>query len=204
VKDDARVPLLVGLVLGCVTIIAVAGALLDVQLRTAEADRLLVAVQASEDTMLTFRDDVIELYAAYGPALDELEGPGLVDPLGDPELEALYAEIDGAISEIAQTQGTALGHAMAEVRRVGMLPWHHDLAAAHRAYLAHAQTWLDLFDDVAAEPARLDEPRPEIDSTFYAAGDAMRQAVPAWAGADLHERVEEIFAVPDSDLGETA
>jgi hypothetical protein len=203
VTDIARFPLLFGIVLGSVTVIAVAAGLLDVMFRTDEAERLLAAVEDSEATMYAFDDEVTELFIAYGHALDELEGPGLLDPSSAPEAAALYAEIDAEVSEIARTRRAELSAAVGAVRGLGLLPWHTDLDDARHDYLAHADTWLAFFTDLTAEPERLGEPRPEIDATFFAAGDAMRRAVPSWADSELHRRVEEIFADP-TDAGETA
>jgi hypothetical protein len=202
VTDSARVPLLLGTVIGSLAVIVLAAGLLDALLRTTEVDRLLTAVEHSEATMYAFDDELTELFASYEGSFDALAE---ADAGGrTPDIDALFEAIDAEVARIAADHHTELAEARAAVHRIALVPWHTAVRSAKDDYLAHADAWLDYYADLAAEPVRLEEPRPEINATFFAAGAAMRRAVPSWADGELHRRVEAVFAVPLDDEDEVA
>lgn len=152
--------------------------------RTAQAERLITAVEGSERSMLQAQvalRDVVEKFEA--PDLTADDRAQLVE-----ELKATAA--DGA---------TSIEQAGTRVANVRVAPWDTRVTEAKTVYLEHNIAWVAYLTAVSEDPSELARPQPAIDATFFDARIPLWQAVPALDFLDLRERVNEIYA--DSESG---
>jgi hypothetical protein len=118
-------------------------------------------------------------------------------PLSDEDQAALDKELKAAAAA-GRTAIAAAGDGVAAAR---WLAWHRDIGAAQDAYLAHNRAWQDYLGRAADDPAEFGRPEDDVNTTFEAAEDPLRAAIPSLALFDLHDRIDVIFAPPPSEDG---
>lgn len=191
-RESSGPPAWLVVVLGAVSfaLITVAGiaVVADLAIRTAEADRLLTAVEASEGQMVLVQDRVRQALAPFEDG----------EPLTGAERERVSAEL----RQIAADGETAIAEAGVGVEQVRIVPWHPRLAAAREAYLAHNQAWVDYLAAASVEPAEFFTPQPAVNDTFAAAQAPLLAALPLIDPNGLRERVAAIYAESGDGQGQ--
>lgn len=158
--------------------------------RNVEMRALVSQIEVSEQAMA---DTQLAVRAAF----EEYQGQ---DALSDADRAALDEKLQAAAA--AGLVGvTAGGDKVAAVRVLG---WHSDISAAQEAYLAHNQAWQDYLGKAAKDPAEFGVTHEQVNSTFAAAEQPMRDAVPSPDVFDLMTKVDVIYAPsPSEDSGPT-
>lgn len=159
----------------------------DAFARNVEMRSLVARVEASESAMGGLQEDVREVFAEYEDRT----------PLSDED----RAELDGRLTAAAAAGRDAIAEAGQEVEAMRWLAWHREIGAAQDAYLAHNRAWVDYLDRAAQDPAEFGRPQDDVNTTFEAAEDYFRTAVPSLTLFDLADRVDAIFAPPPSEDG---
>lgn len=134
--------------------------------RNVEMNRLLEAVQGSENGLISGGDmigDLLEEFAGVAPG-----------PVQRKQVEEILSRLGDAASDAAAD----VLDSQDRVRSVSVLSWHRMISRAKARYLEHAEAWEDFLKDTARDPAKGVERRPEIDGTFRVAARALRAAVP--------------------------
>jgi hypothetical protein len=80
------------------------------------------------------------------------------------------------------------------VQSVRVTPWHADIKAAQKAYLAHNHAWQDYLGKAAKDPAEFTKTQEAVNSTFANAEQPLRNAVPRPDPFDLALRINVIYA----------
>ena len=175
-----------GPLVGLLTLLVVVGlgllVLGDWLAKNMEATRLITRIEASEAAMIAFQSDVEVALAAAGDLT--AASPEQVDAF------------NSALQDIAKKDLPAIAEAGDAVAATPILPIprHGELADARDAYLAHNQAWQDYLTVLAEDPTVFAQTQEEINSTFLAAEDMVRDGIPDIALFDLEDRVDVIFA----------
>ena len=159
----------------------------ELALRSAEADRLVSAVERSENAMKATQAEFDEVLSSYD-----------TEDLSDAEREQLLAEL----ADVAARGEASIAAAGVEVGRVEVLPWHAPLRDAQTAYLAHNQAWVDYMAAAAADPAEWFRPQPAVNDTFADAKLPLVEAVPLFDPLDTLARIELIYVTGSGDSGD--
>ena len=152
--------------------------------RTAQAERLITAVEGSENAMK-------QAQLALNEVLEEFEAPDFT-----PEDRAeLVADLKATAAEGAES----IEQAGVRVVDVRVSPWDTRVAEAKTVYLEHNLAWVTYLTAVSQDPSELARPQPAINATFFDARTPLWQAIPAVDVLDLRERINAIYA--DSGSG---
>jgi hypothetical protein len=81
-----------------------------------------------------------------------------------------------------------------QVAAVRIVPWHSDIKAAQSAYLDHNHAWQAYLGKAAKDAAEFAHKQDAVNSTFAAAEEPLRNAVPSPDLFDLALRVNVIYA----------
>lgn len=184
-------------VIGAVTFVAVlmgAGLLAgDWVKRNTEARALITQIEVSEQAMSDTQDAVRD-------ALDGFSGKA---PLSPENQEAL----DELLKDAASAGLREVTHAGELIASVKAMPWHEDVLDAQRAYLAHNKAWQSYLAAAAEDPSEFGIAHDDVNSTFAAAEEPLRQAVPVPDAFGLMDDIDTIYApepVTDSGPSEQA
>jgi hypothetical protein len=160
----------------------------DWGLRTAEMNRIITRVEASEAAMRQVSDEVDAAFAGHSQA---------------DASPAERAELDAELREIAAEGRDAIEAAAFPIAEVVVLPWHSAIEQAQVAYLVHNLTWQEYLDAAAADSAEFLRPQPLVDSTFLESEQPMIAAVPLPDVLDVLSRIASIYAPPELGPGQT-
>jgi len=152
--------------------------------RNLEMRALITQVESSEAAMGDLQSNVQSIFAEYQSA----------GPLSPEDRTALEAKLTAAAAEGRDAIAKA-GEGVAAVR---WLAWHRDVRDAQAAYLAHNRAWQDYLGRAAEDPSEFGRPQDAVNETFMAAEDPVRTALPAPVMFNLLQRVDVIFAPPES------
>ena len=185
---SSRTPRWLPPVIGAVTFVAVlfgAGMLAgDWVKRNTEMRALVAQIEVSErameDTQLAVQD-----------ALKGFQTKAPLSPENTAALDELLT--DAAAAGLREV--TRAGDLVASVQA---MPWHADVLDAQRAYLAHNRAWQDYLGAAAEDPSEFARAHPSVNSTFAAAEEPMRRAVPVPDAFGLRAHLDTIFAPPPS------
>jgi hypothetical protein len=180
-------PVVAGVVTFVVVLVGLGMVIGDVMARNIEMRSLITRVEASESAMGTLQENVRTILAEY-------EGR---TPLSDEDQAALDEELKAA----AAAGRDAIAAAGDDVAAVRWFAWHRNIGAAQDAYLAHNRAWQDYLARAAEDPAEFGRPQDDVNSTFDAAQNPFRSALPALALFDLRDRIDVIFAPPPAEDG---
>lgn len=173
-------------VIGAVTFIAVllgAGLLAgDWVKRNTEMRALIMQIEVSEQAMSDAQDAVRD-------AVDGFSGKA---PLSPENQEALNELLKDAASA-GLREVTHAGELIVSVRA---LPWHEDVLDAQRAYLAHNKAWQAYLAAAAEDPSEFGNSHEDVNSTFEAAEEPLRRAVPVPDAFGLLADLDRIYAPP--------
>lgn len=153
--------------------------------RSMEMRTLISQIEVSEHAME-------QTQAAVGKALDDFRAKP--QPTADDQA-ALTSQLEKAAADglVGVQHG---GDVVASVRT---LPWHADIRSAQQAYLAHNHAWQDYLARAAKDGTEFGKQQDAVNSTFAAAEQPIRRAVPSPDVFGLRERVDVIYApAPDS------
>lgn len=146
-----------------------------------EMRRLLTAIEASEDAMVTYKGQVRSAANTF-EVLD----------LPDQDEAALQAYINSA--ESAASDATAkLIATDAQISSVTVAPWHRSLVRAKAAYLDHSGAWRDHLSAVSHDGIKSADRAPEINGTFAVVVETLPGALPAVPWPGEAERVKDII-----------
>ncbi len=162
----------------------------DMALRYAEMEQLVTRVEASEAEMVLVQEEIEAITDDY-------------ESLPEPD-DADRAELVGRLADAAAYGQEAIAEAGAVVAGDSYLPWHTSIVEAQRDYLAHNQAWQDYLEAAAIDPGELTMTQDDINTTFVDAETSMRAALPPLASPELRQRVDLIFAEPESEGGQAA
>lgn len=147
--------------------------------RTAQAERLITAVEGSENAMK-------QAQLALNVVLEGFEAPDLsADDRAD-----LVEDLTATAAEGAES----IEQAGVRVVDVRVAPWDTRVTEAKTVYLEHNLAWVTYLTAVSQDPSELARPQPAINATFVDARLPLWQAVPAIDFLDLRQRVNEIYA----------
>jgi hypothetical protein len=180
-------PVVAGVVTFVIVLVGLGMIVGDVVARNLEMRSLVTRVEASESAMGALQDRVRTILTDYEDRA----------PLSDEDQAALDEELMAAAVD-GRAAIAAAGDGVAAVR---WLAWHREIGAAQDAYLAHNRAWQDYLARAADDPAEFVRPQDDVNSTFDAAQDPIRAALPALALFDLRSRIDVIFAPPPSEDG---
>lgn len=166
-----------------IVVVAVLGLAADWAARSYEMSVLLDHVEASEAAMTRYQERAAAVE--------------LPDDPSDAEREKAAASLRQAAAD-GRDDVLAAGR---DVRAVSFLPWHSELLAAQRSYLAHNQAWADHLGRGAADVTALLGADPMIDSTWTAAENEVRAAQPWPTLPGITDTVDAIFAPAEEDDG---
>lgn len=152
--------------------------------RNIEMRALVTRIEASEAAMGELQTNVQDIFAQYQGST----------PLSDEDRAALDADLRAAAAAGRDAVAKA-GDGVASVR---WLAWHRDVSDAQEAYLAHNRAWQAYLGKAAENASEFGRPQDAVNETFMDAEDPVRSAVPAPALFDLPQRLDVIFAPPDS------
>jgi hypothetical protein len=186
-KPRRWLPVIAGAVTFLLVLVTVGIVVGDAFARNIEMRSLVARVEASETAMGSLQEDVQEILGDY-------EGRA---PLSDEDQAAL----DERLKAAAAAGRDAIAAAGEDVEALRWLAWHREIGAAQDAYLAHNRAWVDYMDRAAKDPAEFGQPQDDVNSTFEAAEDYFRTALPPLALFDLADRVDVIFAPPPAEDG---
>lgn len=186
-KRRRWMPVVVGAVAFLVVVVALGAVVGDWGARNAEMRRLVSRIEASEQAMGDVQDAVRDAFIPYGGAGDLSE--------------ADRTAIDLRLREIAAAGRDSIAAAGDDVAAVRWLAWHHEIGAAQEAYLEHNRAWRDYLTAAADDPTEFATSQDEVNSTFAAAEEPLRAAVPRPALFSLDDRVDVIFAPPPAVNG---
>lgn len=176
--------------LGFATLLVTMLVAVDLWLANREMDRLLVAVERSEDAMLDAQGGIRR-------AVRE-SGFETMDPAATSTYEYEQARMAAlSAAESAAAEGSVeVRTARVEIDDVSVLPWHRDIRRAQEAYLNHSDAWVDYLRVVSANAARLgDGPlTSDVSATFRIAESRFTDAVPWWDLRGAEERIDPLFA----------
>ena len=175
--------------IAALVVLTVANALAVAELasRTAEADALVTAVEASESAMKSTQDE-------FAAVVEEYDTESLTD--------AEREELRGRLSDVAERGGAAIASAGEGVAEVQVLPWHGSVAAAQEAYLAHNRAWVAYMAAAAEDPAEWFRPQPDVNDTFAQAKEPLVAAVPLFDLLGTLPRIELIYVTGSGDSGD--
>ncbi len=178
------VPYVAGAVAFLIVLVGLGLVVGDWAARNIEMRALITQVESSEAAMGDLQSNVQSIFAEY-------EG---TSPLSPEDRAALEAKLKAAAAEGRDAIAKA-GDGVAGVR---WLAWHRDVRDAQDAYLAHNRAWQEYLGRAAEDPAEFGRPQDAVNDTFMAAEDPVRSALPAPVMFDLLQRVDVIFAPPES------
>ncbi len=150
--------------------------------RSTEMRALIEQIEVSEQAMSETQQSV----------QDAVSGFATKAPLSEENQAALDELLKDAAAEGLRgvTQGGQL------VASVNTLPWHSDIREAQTAYLAHNRAWQAYLAAAVADPTEFGRTHDDVNSTFAAAEEPLREAVPAPDAFDLKTALDLIFAPP--------
>lgn len=171
---------LASVVLAAVLVVA------DLWWRARELDRLLAAVETSQEVI------------RHGDMSVDAEVERLTSPGGGPLPPSLPDEVLQGVTAAAGRAAASTRVAGAEVEQVSVLPWHGAIKEAQQAYLEHNKAWVTYLRASASDPAQLtaESLRSDIVGTYLIAADRAAAAVPRWTGSELNRSVDALFAAP--------
>lgn len=154
-----------------------------------EMDHLLGAVQQSENAMKRFERDLSRDAAPYA-------GQCTSAPSSQLSCQQVWQSLGPALSKTAGPDVVTIQTTGAEVRNVGILPWHRALRSARDAYAEHNAAWMHLVDRVASNPAAIYDKAQtaNIDATFVTARRRFQEAAPPLALFHVRQRIGRIWA----------
>ncbi len=161
--------------------------------RNTEMRALVAQIEVSEQAMSDTQDAV----------RDAVDGFATKVPLSPDNQEAL----DELLKDAASAGLRDVTHAGDLVASVRAMPWHEDVIDAQRAYLAHNKAWQAYLAAAAEDPSQFGITNDDVNSTFAAAEEPLRQAIPVPDAFDLLEDIDQIYApepVADSGPSEQA
>lgn len=181
-KSRTWVPIVAGLVAFFVVLIGAGLVAADWVERNVEMRALVTNVEASEAAMTDVQAAVAAMAVHFDPNT----------PLTDAE----RAAVDEELKAIAADGAAAIAAAGGNVAAVTVLPWHRGIIEARDAYVAHNKAWQDYLTAASQDPAEFAKTQDNVNATFAAAEQPMRDAVPVPPLFDLKERIDVIFAPP--------
>jgi hypothetical protein len=190
VKRNSWIPLVSGAAAFLLTLTVGAAAATDWLTRNIEMNRLMIAIEQSENAMKQVQDRVSIVF-------DELDG---VLP-NSPEQDARTAAAVAELAAIAVDGEAAIGDAGRAVERVNILPWHTSIKAAQDAYLLHNYAWQGYMLSAQEDPVAFTAPQPLVNQTFEDSQDPLENAVPNPALYDLNVRVQDLYVEDSTSLG---
>ena len=173
------VPPIIGLATFLLLVVPLGVLAADWMSRSLEMDRLVTAIEQSEDEMSRTQDAVAAAYA-------------LIE--GDTQITATdRAAVDKALRAAAEQGRTRIGDAGDVVAAVRVMSWHGSVQQARDAYVAHNRAWQDYLGRAALDPAEFLADQPEVNDSFMAVEPLLTDAVPVPPLFDLDQRVADIF-----------
>ncbi len=190
VKRNSWIPLVSGAAAFLLTLTVGAAATTDWLTRNIEMNRLMIAIEQSENAMKQVQDRVSIVF-------DELDGELPNSPERDAQTAAAVAEL----ATIAVDGEAAIGDAGRAVERVNILPWHTNIKEAQDAYLLHNYAWQGYMLSAQEDPVAFTTPQPLVNQTFEDAQEPLENAVPNPALYDLNARVQDLYVEDSTSLG---
>ena len=157
-------PFAAGALTFIVVLVAAGGLAADWVARNAEMRTLITRIEASEAAMSAFQADVEAIVGEYAGS----------EALSVEDRAALDVELEAA----AETGLDRIALAGAGVGEVTWLSWHREVGAAQDAYLAHNRAWQAYLARAAEDPAEFDVEQTDVNTTFTAAEEPLRAALP--------------------------
>jgi hypothetical protein len=148
--------------------------------RTLEDRTLITQIESSEQAMTTTQDAVEAAIADF---------QGKTSPTQDDQ-----TALTDALMAAAATGHDAVAASGDQIAAVKVLPWHKDILAAQKAYLAHNKAWQDYLGAASADAQEFGKSHDEVNSTFAAAEKPLRAAVPKPDALKLADRIDTIYA----------
>jgi hypothetical protein len=190
VKRTRRwVPYVAGAVTFVVVLVGLGMLVGDWAARNYEMRNLITQIESSEAAMTELQTSVQDIFGEY-------EGS---EPLSDEDRAALDSELAAA----AKAGLDSIASAADRVQGVRWLNWHREVADAQEAYLTHNRAWQAYLARAAADPAEFGVRQEDVNTTFEAAEEPIRDAVPLPALFDLASRIDVIFAPAPAPDGQT-
>jgi hypothetical protein len=146
-----------------------------------EMNRLLSAIEASEQALLGAQDGMtqaVEVSANKDQRLVPAEEEALA--------RAVPAAATAGLTEVVETS--------ADVEDVSVMPWHFAVKKARSRYLDHSEAWEDHLTGVSTNWRDIFTPTPEISTTFTRSRKATEQALRRFSLYNASQRVEMIYA----------
>jgi hypothetical protein len=179
-KARPWVPMVAGLVTFVLVLLGVGLVAGDWVERNLEMRQLITQIEVSERAMANTQVDVAHAIEAFRA------NP---QPTADDQ-----ATLDAALKAAAVKGLEGVKNGGRLVESVSVAPWHKDIKAAQKAYLAHNHAWQDYLGSASTDVAQFGEHQDAVNSTFAAAEAPMRAAVPRPDLFDLTPRVNVIYA----------
>jgi hypothetical protein len=186
-KRRAWVPVVVGLVAFLVVLVGVGMVVGDWAERNVEMRALVSNIEQSESAMADVQNAIQAMSVHFDPNT----------PLTAEE----SAAVNEKLQQIAADGVVGISAGGALVESTTALPWHKDILAARDAYVAHNKAWQAYLTAAAKDASEFAKPQDNVNSTFKAAEQPIRDAVPRPALFSLPERVDAIFAPPPEVSG---
>jgi hypothetical protein len=189
-KRKARgwAPIVGGIVTFIVVLFAVGTVTVDWVDRNLEMRQLVTQIEVSEQAMAGTQVDLanaIEVFKAKTTPTD-----------------ADRADLETALKAAATKGLTGVTNGGDLVQGVKVLPWHSDIKAAQKAYLAHNHAWQDYLGKASKDAAEFSKTQDAVNSTFAEAEQPIRAAVPRPDLFKLAARVQVIYAAdPTAENG---
>jgi hypothetical protein len=178
-RRSPRVVWAIGMVYLVVFSLIATTALILFVARTAQADRLVSAVESSEAAM-------VQVQQRVGEVFEELDAEDLTEERREDlvrQLRTIAAEGEAAVA--------AAGERIASLR---IWPVNANLEQARTAYLRHNAAWVDYLARATEDPAEFVSPQQEVNDSFFDARAPLWAAVPGIDVLGLQDRLREIYA----------
>ena len=173
-------PIIGGVVVFLVVLFGVGTITVDWVDRNLEMRQLVSQIEVSEQAMAGTQVDLADAIEAFRAK----ETP----------TDADRAALDEAL-KAAATKGLAgVTKGGALVASVKVVPWHSDIKAAQKAYLAHNHAWQDYLGKASKDAAEFSKTQEAVNNTFADAEQPIRTAVPRPDLFNLGARVQVIYA----------
>ncbi len=179
-KARPWVPMVAGLVTFVIVLLGVGLVAGDWVERNLEMRQLITQIEVSERAMASTQVDVADAIQAFR---------------ANPQPTAAdQATLDAALKAAAAKglEGVKYGGQLVESASVA--PWHKDIEAAQKAYLAHNHAWQEYLGAASTDVTEFGKHQDAVNSTFAAAEAPMRAAVPRPDLFSLMPRVNVIYA----------
>ena len=175
-------PIVAGVVTFLIVIAAVGVVAGDWVARNIEMRALVTQIEVSEQAME-------DTQTAITKAIDDFRAK--TSPTAEDQ-----TAFEDALKAAAATGLTGVTAGGADVESVRVLPWHTDIKAAQKAYLAHNHAWQDYLAKASKDAQEFSKNQDAVNQTFADAEAPMRAAIPKPDLFGLTARVDTIYAPP--------